>query len=297
MRELEELDQRLKLARLGLSPKEDARARVRGRLAARGAVSAAGTLAKPKHGVPVLVSAALIGLSFVAGYWLRDVQVTELERVVPDVVEPAPSPSQRSLAPAPPSTVTPPLPAGTLPAGTLPAGTSSAGTLTPTTLSGASGPVAVLPAPTPVSTPRVEPRYARLAATEQRLDERSGSERSSSQPPARHPAAAPAAPTTSSELELLRRAERALRAGDPALALLLLDQLERAYPTSALREERTAALILVECARSGELARPEAARFVEKHPSSVYSDRILRDCQLGASRSTESSADAPSDGH
>jgi hypothetical protein len=256
----EDLDQRLGRARLGLSSTLDARARVRARLAARGAFSpagaAGGALETARRGVPALVSAALVVASFAAGYWLRDVR--ETERRLEAVVEQTASPSDDARRPAadqPPPAMRSPEPSHLL---------SDA-----------------------VPSAHREPKPAPPTARRRRRDEL----------PARAAENPANAPTTSGELALLRRAERAIRAGDPALALILLDQLERTHPKSALGEERTAARILVECARSGELAKPEAARFLEKHPSSVYSDRIVRACRLEASGISESSADVRSSGH
>jgi hypothetical protein len=262
MREIEDLDQRLELARLGLSSTPGARTRVGRGLAARGAFSRdASSVAAPSHGVPKLLSAVLMGLGFAAGYALRDLQPSEVREAPVSVVEPsAPSPSSASAAPA-------------------------AGAPLPERRAATPAPPELEPEPTRATTRKpLEKRPA--AASERRPSAR-----------ATGSTAADGASTTAGELALLRRAERALRGGDPALALILLDQLERAYPVTALGEERTAARILVDCARSGELAKPEAARFLEKHPSSVYSDRVLRACHLEAADAAESSADAFSDGH
>jgi hypothetical protein len=264
MRELEDLDRRLDLARLGLSSTPDARTRVRRGLSTRGAFSPARSLATPRHRVPKLVSAALMGISFAAGYGLRHIQPSEIRGAPAGVVAPA-APLVSSPAPSP------------------------------------SGERASVLVPEPSAAPataRLEPNRARAEGGAP-LERRPSSV--SEGRPAAHglgsASAAGGATTTSGELALLRRVERALRTGDPALALILLDQLERAYPVSALGEERTAARILVDCARSGELAKPEAARFLEKHPSSVYSDRILRACHLEANGEPGSSTDVFSGGH
>jgi hypothetical protein len=264
MREVEDLDRRLDLARLALSSTPDARTRVRRELATRGAFSPARSLATPRHRVPKLVSAALMGISFAAGYGLRHIQPSEIREAPARVVERVPP-----LVSSP----------------STPAGDEQPSVLVPEPLA----------AP---ATARLEPNGARAASGKPRGGRPSSV--SEPRPAARGPSAPPAAigaTTTSDELALLRRAERALRAGNPALALILLDQLERAYPVSALGEERTAARILVDCARSGELAKPEAARFLEQHPSSVYSDRILRGCHLEANGEPGSSTDVFSGGH
>jgi hypothetical protein len=268
MRELDDIDTRLDLARLALSSTPDARARVRGRLAARGAFSRAGAFSNARHGVPKLVSAALVGVSFAAGYWLRDIQVAEPRPGLPSVVDRAPS----ADAPSSPA------------------------------VEASSPRVSDLPTTVPARPDGAEPetrvggQVAPPVASRQHEPPVSPSER---RPAARHTSSASSstAAVTSGELALMRRAERAIRAGDPTLALILLDQLERDYPRSVLGEERAAARILVECLRSGDLAQPEAVRFLEKRPSSVYSDRIIRACRLEAAGPSESSTDVLSNGH
>jgi hypothetical protein len=279
MREFDDIDQRLDWARLGLSSTPEAKARVRSRLAARGAFSRAGTFANPRHGVPKLVTAALVGVGFATGYWLRGIQVAEPFGERPSVIAQAPA-TDAPRAPA---------------------------------AEGSSPRASDLPAPTPVRSDGVKPDALVerqvvppvVSPTPHYEPAVPPSERG---PAARHPrelgreeqpsrASASRAAATSGELALLRRAERAIRTGDPTLALILLDQLERDYPRSALGEERAAARILVECARSGELARPEAVRFLAQRPSSVYSDRIIRACRLEVARASESSTEVLSNGH
>jgi hypothetical protein len=269
MRELDDIDQRLDLARLGLSSTPDARVRVRSRLAARGAFSPAGRFANARHGIPKLVTATLVGVSFAGGYWLRDIQVAETLREPPRVVVQAPA------ADAPPSSAV---------ETSLRASDSQAA---PSARPARAEPDTHVERQ--VTPPVASPTHQREPAV-------SPSDR---RPAARPPSPAPTsrAAVTSGELALLRRTERAIRAGDPTLALILLDQLDRDYPRSALGEERAAARILVECARSGELARPEAVRFLERRPGTVYSDRIIRACRLEAAHAAEASADVLPDGH
>jgi hypothetical protein len=269
MSEVDDLEQNLELARLGLSSTPAARARVHERLAARGAFAPAGTQTPPqpvllRHGVPPLVSAMLMGAAFATGFWLRDVQVSEPRRAPPDNLDRAPL-----LAPATTEASAPrdPAPVASSPRSTPPDTTE----------------------PPPSAEPQ-PPHRRRHRSSEPPAPAREPRARSS-------PATAGNARAASGELALLRRAERAIRSGDPALALILLDQLERTYPKSELGEERRAARVLVECARSGELATPEARRFIEQHPSSVYTDRIVRACQLEARGSTESSTDVRWNGH
>jgi hypothetical protein len=84
------------------------------------------------------------------------------------------------------------------------------------------------------------------------------------------------------ELGLLRRAERALRNHDPALALALLDELEASQPSPVLLEERTATRLLARCASRESEARQQAERFLESHPHSVYGVRLAAACEPDA---------------
>jgi hypothetical protein len=97
---------------------------------------------------------------------------------------------------------------------------------------------------------------------------------------------APAAPKRSSardELELLRRAERAVRADNSALALVLTSEHEARYPSSPLGEERSAIELMAHCAAKASDGAARAARFVRQHPKSVYLGRISDLCLVDAS--------------
>jgi hypothetical protein len=80
-------------------------------------------------------------------------------------------------------------------------------------------------------------------------------------------------------VRLLSRAQRALDGGEPALALVLLEELDERVPRELLREERDAALIVALC-KSGETkrARAAAAELAARSPSSIYAARIVRSC-------------------
>lgn len=108
---------------------------------------------------------------------------------------------------------------------------------------------------------------------------------SSQTPPSQTPPS-PTARALKDELTLLKRAERAIRANEAALAISFLDELDRRHPHSALREERTAARIIAECTLSLPAAAARAASFLETHRDSVYVDRVRRACEPhdGASR-------------
>jgi hypothetical protein len=82
------------------------------------------------------------------------------------------------------------------------------------------------------------------------------------------------------EVQGLRNAERALRDGNPGLALAFLAELERQVPGGQLTEERDAAATLAHCA-SGD--RPFGVdlgeEFTQRHPTSVYRARVEQACQ------------------
>jgi hypothetical protein len=82
----------------------------------------------------------------------------------------------------------------------------------------------------------------------------------------------------SDEVALLQRAERALRAGQPELALSFVSELEQRYPESPFGEERGAARVMAECALSHTGALERAASFLRERPASVYSDRVRQLC-------------------
>lgn len=84
------------------------------------------------------------------------------------------------------------------------------------------------------------------------------------------------------ELELLERAERAVRADNAALALSLLADFDAGYPHSQLIEERRAIEVMAHCQAHATDGTARAERFLRAHPSSVYAERIAEACRLGA---------------
>lgn len=83
----------------------------------------------------------------------------------------------------------------------------------------------------------------------------------------------------------MRRVERALRTEEPALALVLLAELEARFPDTGLTEERTAAAVLAHCGLRDAGHRRRAETFVESHAKSVYRARVEAACRLGTPES------------
>jgi hypothetical protein len=82
----------------------------------------------------------------------------------------------------------------------------------------------------------------------------------------------------SEEARELGRVDRALRAGNPLLALGILRELDRKIPRGVLAEERTAARYIARC-QSGEAGAGEGATaWLEQHPRSMYATRLTAAC-------------------
>jgi hypothetical protein len=93
----------------------------------------------------------------------------------------------------------------------------------------------------------------------------------------------PAGPATvAAEADLLRRADGALKAGNPSLALALLGEHLAKFPNGILIEEREAERIVVLCAlgRTDE-ARAAAAEFRLARPRSPLLGRVRESCGGG----------------
>jgi hypothetical protein len=110
----------------------------------------------------------------------------------------------------------------------------------------------------------------------------------------RHGAEARAPSPTESlaiEVRALRNAERALRDGNPGLALAFLQELDRQVPSGQLAEERDAIATTARCARGD---RPFGVslldEFVQRHPASVYRARVEQACAATDSPATGDSS-------
>jgi hypothetical protein len=142
--------------------------------------------------------------------------------------------------------------------------------LPPSTISAAAlpPPPELIPAPAPVlDTPAAPPKPR--AARQQAKPAAPQSEAQSGALETAEP---------SQELALLRRAERAVRGADSALALALIAELEQRYPRSSLLEERRAIELLAYCVAGATDAVARAQRFLREHPHSVHAGRIAEQC-------------------
>lgn len=82
------------------------------------------------------------------------------------------------------------------------------------------------------------------------------------------------------EVRQLRRIERAIREGNPRLALVLAEDLDRAIPKGQLHAERGAAVMMARCQLGVEGAEAHAASFVAENPGSGYAARLRQLCKL-----------------
>jgi hypothetical protein len=78
----------------------------------------------------------------------------------------------------------------------------------------------------------------------------------------------------------LRRAQQALRSGDPALALRLVREQNQLHSGGVLQQERAAVSVFALC-QSGQaaLARSEAAKFEQRWPESALVARVRASCR------------------
>ncbi len=143
----------------------------------------------------------------------------------------------------------------------------------PQTLSSLETTSVAQPTPANIGLP-ADDQPASLDPVVDRLQRNSGP--SSEQPSANKP---PAEVTFHEELSFLRRAQDALRAGNPALALGLMTTLDEQLKGGALVSERqvTKVLALCELGRNDEASRL-AGVLLTSAPNSVYATRIQASC-------------------
>jgi hypothetical protein len=269
--EHEAFDKQLSRAWEAMSPPAGLEAKVRARLLSAGSSAAdtAGAASRAPSGAAARFRAlrasgavgagaavVLLGLGFIAGYFTR-----------PPSVEPVPTP------PAPISTGSGQPPNRAAPAAPAPEAPSSAPAAARAPEMDAPASVA---APAPVAS--TERDAARHAPSRPTNTERGSTAQRASRGGTRAPSAANAANAANDELVLLERAERAVRAHNPDLALVLTGELEDRYPASPLHEERRAIELMARCQAGSSLALELGERFARLYPGSVYGERIANEC-------------------
>jgi outer membrane protein assembly factor BamD (BamD/ComL family) len=81
------------------------------------------------------------------------------------------------------------------------------------------------------------------------------------------------------EIALVRDARAALRGGDAARSLALLDEHDRRFPGGALAEDCAAERVYALCALGDSAgARSAAARFLSDHPYSPHAASVRASC-------------------
>ncbi len=95
----------------------------------------------------------------------------------------------------------------------------------------------------------------------------------------RRQAAGPPESSLAVELAMLQRARRALNAQNGRLALGIVQELDERFPKGLLVEERSATRILSLCMLERAVeARRFAGQFLDRHPGSVYAQRVRQSC-------------------
>jgi len=89
--------------------------------------------------------------------------------------------------------------------------------------------------------------------------------------------AAPSADTLAGETSLLRDADQALRAGNAARALSLLDEHAARYPHGVLAPERNAERVIARC-KLGEIDAKGGQSYLASHANSPFAARIQDAC-------------------
>ncbi|MBK8241175.1 MAG: hypothetical protein IPK74_37135 [Deltaproteobacteria bacterium] len=145
-------------------------------------------------------------------------------------------------------------------------------------------PAAVPPTPTPTPTPEPAQLPSTIATTTAAIVEpppiaAAATTRRSRSATARAPEPSPPAATLDDEAALLRAANRALGAGDTALALARLSEHASRFERGTLAQDRDALRVVVLC-RAGRRSDAVAARkrFLERWPQSVHAARVRAAC-------------------
>jgi type IV secretory pathway VirB10-like protein len=99
------------------------------------------------------------------------------------------------------------------------------------------------------------------------------------------------------ELELLERAERAVRGDNVALALALLGDFDARYPDSRLVEERAAVETMAHCQAQATDSTARAGRFLNLYATSLYRTRVEALCEPRSPASPRPSDKTGSAGH
>jgi hypothetical protein len=148
-----------------------------------------------------------------------------------------------------------------------------------------SPPASPVPAPPPAPAPEISPSLgspAPTAGTFARAGGAGGPERQARVAGARPNAIGrrtSLADSLEKEVSALRAIERALRDGQPGLALALLRELDRAVPEGRLVEEREATAAIARCALDQvPFGVGLAEDFGARHPGSVYLERVEQAC-------------------
>ena len=90
----------------------------------------------------------------------------------------------------------------------------------------------------------------------------------------------------SEELDLLRRAERTIRAGNSMVALGLLNELDARFPKGQMLDERAAARVMANCQLTDETAAKAMGQaYLGAHAQSVYAARVRSICHLDSEKS------------
>jgi hypothetical protein len=124
------------------------------------------------------------------------------------------------------------------------------------------------------------PSQVRAPTPATSLDRASTPKTTSSVASAAAPTPAPPAAGLDEEVRQLRRIERAIRDGNPRLALAIGDNLDREIPGGQLLLERRAARLMASCQLDAATGAAPAAGFLSENPDSAYGLRLREICGL-----------------